>query len=90
MKRFTDEEIQYLLETFPSSECLKHNCDYDWHFCDDYSIFFYKYNAFVELELCSYHEIYGFEALKRIKIALTGDLEEDLRFGIRQVLNATE
>lgn len=86
----TDEEINNIIGSFPV-DAYKRDVFGQTYDIDEYTLFFYNYNAAIEIELCQWWEEYGeYTTLNKKTIVLTGDLEDDILFGIARVLDVTE
>lgn len=84
--RFTEDKIQEIVDSFPFEEYDINQCLVEWNITPDDTIYFYNHNAIIEITLEQWDGCDWWET-SSIKVALTGDLEDDLKYGITNLLN---
>lgn len=84
--RFTEDKIREIVDSFPFEEYDRNRLVVDWNITPDETIYFFNDNAIIEITLETW-DGYDWVETSSIKVALTGDLEEDLKYGITNLLN---
>lgn len=87
--RFTEDKIQEIVDSFPFEEYSRNKCCVQWDFTEDDSIIFLNDNAIIVMLLQCWNG-YDWVETSSIKVALTGDLEDDLKYGITNLLNKSK